>query len=465
MKSPVRCFEAAVEILNSSISQKLKPPQKAGPSTAQGTNVDAMAEGLKKVGITQTDLKKLNVIHIAGTKGKGSTSSMCEKILREHGYRTAMFTSPHLVSITERIQIAGQPISNEKFTEVFFDVLDALGGESNSDDDATAPPKATFFRLLTLVALKCFITSQVDVAILEVGLGGRLDCTNAVMEPVVTGCTHIGYDHVMVLGNTLTLIASEKAGIAKPNIPFLISPEQDQEALDSLINTATGRKALVSQCQPIPAEVKVGLQGDHQRINASLALALCDTWLKKMHNKSVYISEGGSLSPTTASALANVRWPGRCQILKISENVRILIDGGHTDKSIEAAFKWYTTARDTNTQRYLLFFCHEGREPKSLLAPLSGFEWERVIFTPLVSSKSSLEWGKDMPAESEMEWVRSQHKDWSSLSSISSEVAASLPSVIKELREVNTPVDVFAVGSLYLAGDIIRYCKEHDLAV
>jgi folylpolyglutamate synthase len=157
-----------------------------------------------------TDLNQLKVIHIAGTKGKGSTSAFCEIMLRSRGLKTGLFTSPHLLEVRERIRINGRPIGKEVFGTSFFECWERLS--THRKERATMP---AYFRFLTLMAFHIFIEEKVDVAIIEVGIGGHYDSTNIIPTPYACGISSIGHDHLDILGNTLAQIAWHKAGIFK----------------------------------------------------------------------------------------------------------------------------------------------------------------------------------------------------------------------------------------------------------
>ncbi|CAL9071689.1 unnamed protein product [Musa textilis] len=174
----------------------------------------------------EKSLPELKIIHIGGTKGKGSTCTFCEAILRECGFRTGLFTSPHLMDVRERIRINGLDISEDKFLYYFWDCWNLL--KERVDEDLPMPP---LFQFLTVLAFKIFVSEKVDVAIIEVGLGGRLDSTNVVKEPVVCGITSLGMDHMEILGDTIGQIASAKAGIFKPHVPAFTVPQLPEAML------------------------------------------------------------------------------------------------------------------------------------------------------------------------------------------------------------------------------------------
>src|ERR1041385_4598144 len=166
--------------------------------------------------------KKYPIIHVAGTKGKGSVSALCASALQAAGYKTGLYTSPHLLDYTERIRINSEPISHEQMIELVEEVTPAVA----------KIPKLTTFEITTAIGFLAFAKNGGNAAVIEVGLGGRLDATNVVM-PKVSVITSISYDHTAVLGNTLSKIAGEKAGIIKPGVPVVSSPQKD-EALQVL---------------------------------------------------------------------------------------------------------------------------------------------------------------------------------------------------------------------------------------
>lgn len=197
--------------------------------TKQNYNLDKMRRLLKAIGNPEKQIKS---IHIAGTKGKGSTAIMVESILRKAGFKTGLYTSPHLVSMLERIQINGSSISDADFVWAMNVLKPHLD-------------KSTYFEIMTAVAFLLFAREKVDFAIIEVGLGGRLDSTN-VIKPIVTAITTIDYDHQDQLGKTLGSIAREKAGIIKPSIPVVISPQR-KVALNIIRKTAQLNDALLRE--------------------------------------------------------------------------------------------------------------------------------------------------------------------------------------------------------------------------
>src|SRR5512138_1673493 len=189
-------------------------------------NLDRMFALLEELGEPQG---RYPIIHVAGTKGKGSVAAFCASALHAAGYKTGLFSSPHLWDYVERIQIDGEPISHERLVELVEEVKPAV----------KRVPKLTTFEITTAIAFLAFAKSHVDAAVIEVGLGGRLDATNVVM-PRVSVITSLSYDHTAILGNTLVAIAGEKAGIIKRGRPVVSSP-QVPEALEVLERVAKQR--------------------------------------------------------------------------------------------------------------------------------------------------------------------------------------------------------------------------------
>lgn len=330
------------------------------------------------------DLAAASVVHVAGTKGKGSTCAMVESVLRAHGYRTGLFTSPHLVHLRERFRIDGRPAPEGVFVEHMYATYADLRAAHLADPDGAAaaaaggpplPPMPSYFRFLTLVALRMFAAAGVDVVVLETGLGGKLDATNAIERPVACGISRIDYDHVAVLGGTLDLIAREKGGILKPGVPsFTIA--QAPEAARALQECADAAGTPLVAVPPLPAAVPLGLEGDHQRANAALAAALAHAWLVAQGTDGVPARlDPARLSPRFLAGLARCEWPGRCQRVasRVAPALTWHLDGAHTADSIAACLGWFRgRSGSAKTHRVLVFNCGHDRDPFALLGPLAG---------------------------------------------------------------------------------------------
>lgn len=269
---------------------------------------------------------KYTVIHVAGTNGKGSVCKMIESILRSSGFKTGLFTSPHLVHFAERYQINGKIISKNRLNRLIISMekkVDLVCEENNLR-------KATFFEISTAIAFQYFADENIDIAIIETGMGGRWDATNVVL-PIVSVITHIGIDHTEFLGKTLDKIAFEKAGIIKKNRPVISAP---QEQVVRNILKSEGEKVFFSNESVTinkirnSSKIKINtpsidlppiqlpLLGEHQIENASVAISVIDL-----------ISNYLDFEPNYKDGLEQVRWPGRFSV--ISSDPIFIFDTAH----------------------------------------------------------------------------------------------------------------------------------------
>ena len=299
------------------------------------------------------------VIHVAGTNGKGSVCAFSDRILRDADVKTGLFTSPHLVTFRERIQISGEMIPEEAVASGLTQIRDLI-----NDWD----PHPTFFELTLILALQHFCADTTEVIILETGMGGRLDATNAI-EPSVSVITSIGLDHQEWLGDTIREIAAEKAGILKPNVPVIVA-DIHPEARDVI-----GRKALTLgspyiEAHPLPDDWKMGLPGPHQKENATLAVeAVCRVEDERLTRDGI------------RESLAKTTGRGRFQLL----TDRIVLDGAHNPDAAEVLAKtWGDEFPDEKAT--LIFGAAEGKDVAAVfefLLPLI----ESVIFVPIQSER------------------------------------------------------------------------------
>ncbi|CAH1272406.1 FPGS [Branchiostoma lanceolatum] len=426
-------YEEAVQTLNTlqTNAQTLERIRRERGRNAHNS-LPQMQAFMDRIGITLDELDGLSVIHVSGTKGKGSVCAMCESILRSHGYKTGFYSSPHLVQVRERIRINGQPISRDDFSKYFWSCYNRLA-QTKDDHNGTMP---AYFRFLTLMAFHVFIEEKVDVAVIEVGIGGAYDCTNIVRSPVVCGITSLGLDHLPLLGDTIDKIAWHKAGIIKTGIPAF-TVEQPEGAIEVIVNQAKEVKAPLHLSPSLDLynwegrEAKLGLPGDHQRINATLALQLCHTWLQRraetqgldsiangeLEAMSRSSSEGASSPENEEDKDEDVRvptakpfaiterfaqglagkcvesclWPGRSQTLKRG-NVTYYLDGAHTQRSVQVCVKWFRETAlmeekkiDGPVARVLLFNVTGDRNPLSLLKLLMPCQFDCAVFSPNIA--------------------------------------------------------------------------------
>lgn len=289
-----------------------------------------MREIMARLGNVQAALP---MVHVAGTNGKGSCCAMIERTLREAGYRTGLYTSPYIERYNERIRIGGIPIGGEKLAALVEEIWPAVL------DCRKCGIQITEFELGTALAFLAFAREKVDAAVIEVGLGGRLDPTN-IIHPLVSVITEVGMDHMHFLGDTLEEIALEKAGIMKRGVPVVLGP-QEKAAHRVLLAAAKGLNLPVLETSPenvretsrdvtfdvrMPDEMikslTVSLRGRHQAENACAALGA-------LHE----LRQHGFLIPMEAvrRALADVRWPGRLEAFG-----HVLLDGAHNDPGVRA---------------------------------------------------------------------------------------------------------------------------------
>lgn len=321
-----RSYNDALDILYSFINYELKRQDRYSPEVM---TLDRPHELLALMGNPH---RRYPSIHITGTKGKGSVGAMCKTVLQANGLKVGLYSSPHLQDFRERFQINNTMISREKLTEIVYDIkphLDIVEG-------------LTWFEVTTAVAFEYFAREQVDLAVIEVGLGGRLDATN-VITPLVSVITSLSYDHMHLLGNTLAAIAGEKAGIIKPGVPVVSAPQED-EAQAVLARVAAERHAPLTvvgrdvEFHPHPMsldEQRVTLRenerefvyitnmiGEHQAINMAVAV----TALRQL------AAHGFSLSEDVIQlGLQQVKWPGRLEVLP--EKPTIVLDVAHNRAS------------------------------------------------------------------------------------------------------------------------------------
>ena len=515
--------EALDALVNGPLHQARTKEALAKTAARRKNTIQDMKTYMKRISLLDDAFpKSLSIVHITGTKGKGSTSALCESILREHyGLRTGLFTSPHLVDIRERIRIGGQPVSKEVFAKTYWEVrkrLEKYRGQSEEDEDPDLPHLPGYFRMLTLMAFFTFAhyEPKLDVIILEVGMGGRFDATNILDmdgRNAVCGVTLLDLDHTRVLGDTLEQIAWEKGGIfqaIKGQSDYDESTQQPTtDATLFIIDSNTksvisafekcakeesnGRTLkIVGECtKAVPDTVTIGLPGDHQRINAELAVALCEAVTKSL---SSIDSKKRKNTDTLYQALANASWPGRCQTVsypaaKIPTNLRL--DGSHTPISLKAGYDWFcSVSKADNTKRYLIFNCSHERNPVellSLLLPSSDATFEKAFFCrsdfarPSAVTKANAEdllkdggiavreeLLPDSSSDTPVTWQVTLEAIWKHLeaeSKVSTKAATvvnlTVGEALEQIKEVSADDDscqleVFVVGSLYLAGSTLN---------
>jgi dihydrofolate synthase / folylpolyglutamate synthase len=307
----------------------------ANPERSQ----ERMREILARLGNPQQAFKSL---HIAGTKGKGSTSAYCESMLRHLGYRTGLFTSPHLHTFRERIRIDGQLMGRQALA----DLVDRLRPHFE------AIPDLTIFDKITTLAFQHFADVGVEWAVVEVGLGGRLDSTN-VLLPEVCGITRISKDHTQVLGEKIAQIAGEKAGIIKPGVPVYVSP-QLKRAREVIESVTVARHAPLHFVEPLKKHHSP-LAGRHQQVNAAVSWGM----VAQLADQLDYNEE------KVAAGLADTCWPGRFEMMPGGEDLPppLLVDCAHNVDSINILLR---TLTQCHRWRPLTFIFGANRDKRML---------------------------------------------------------------------------------------------------
>ncbi|MFC2040234.1 bifunctional folylpolyglutamate synthase/dihydrofolate synthase [Chloroflexota bacterium] len=397
---------------------------------------------LDKLGDPQNHAK---TVHIAGTKGKGSSAAAIASILHHSGYRTGLYTSPHLLSILERVQIDGINISEADFAAAASLVRPA----ADALNRASANGELTTFELLTALAFVHFQYTKVDLLVLETGLGGRLDATN-VVSPAVCVLTSISYDHTEVLGNTLTKIATEKAGIVKPGIP-VISAQQAPEAARVIENICYERGAVLKTAgqeftwKMLKADgngqeftlkglkdsytLFLPLPGNFQLENAACSVAAAEVLSEKYQN----------IGPESITkGLKKLHWPGRMQTLR--EKPRLVIDGAHNEyscqKLVETITKYYRYNRV-----FLIFGASGDKSVSGMVSQLARLGY-RVFVTksrhPRAVSGEKL-------------------ADAFSAVGIRATVTPNLPTALEKALAAATPDDlVLVTGSIFIIAEVLE---------
>ena len=360
-----------------------------------------LANTFKLAALAGNPQNQLRFIHVAGTNGKGSTCAMLESIYRAAGLRVGLFTSPHLVAFGERIQVNRRVISERNIARLVAEMQSLLeegwgmpdaiipssgpGREVEprgpKDSHAAATEHPTFFEVVTVMALRYFAEQECDLVIWETGLGGRLDATN-IVKPLASVITNIQYDHQKWLGETLTSIASEKAGIIKTGVPVLTATDAT-EALHVIAETARRQEAPLTTLSPAEMDrpplstLQLPLPGQHQRMNAAVAVATVRALASQ-----IPVSED-----TIRAGLSHVHWAGRLQLVTRPTGQRLLLDGAHNVGGagiLAAAMKQYFPAAEPTL---VLGILRDKDWPAmcDILAPLA----RRILLVPVPSERSA----------------------------------------------------------------------------
>ncbi|KAM3463815.1 hypothetical protein MY5147_001096 [Beauveria neobassiana] len=376
-----RSYNDAIDALNTLQTpfDVIEARRKAGVRP-DASSIREMRTHLNRIGYSTSDLNRLNIIHVAGTKGKGSTCAFVDSILAQYRQvgnvpaKTGLFISPHLIAVRERIRINSAPISEALFAKYFFEVWDRLESPSTpqqpedyNDEDSPPPPppplgsKPIYGRYLTLVSWHAFLQEGVDVAVYETGVGGEFDATNLVPRPLASGISTLGIDHVYVLGDTLDKIAWHKAGIMKNGSPAF-TVEQFPDAAAVLRARAEEKRVELTELPIDPRldGVRIRPAATFQKRNASLAVALTETALEKLGVGMDRGRDGKSLPQEFVSGLEKTSFRGRCEV-KAEDKIKWHVDGAHTSDSLKVSAKWFANETEKSIGPRVLIFNQQGR--------------------------------------------------------------------------------------------------------
>lgn len=393
---------------------------------------------------------KLKVIHVGGTNGKGSTIAFLKKMLEKLGLRVGVFSSPYLIHYTDQISINGESISEARLEALMADYQSLLEGEAVANLQGT-----TEFEIITALAYDYFASEQVDVAIMEVGMGGLLDSTN-VCQPILTGITTIGLDHVALLGDTLEAIAEQKAGIIKQGMP-LVTGRIAPEALTVIDRIAEGKDAprlaygtdyqVRHQESVVTGEVfdytsavrqgrfQTSLLGLYQIENAGMAIALLDTFCQE---------DGRELASNDflGQALEETSWPGRLEI--VSRDPLMILDGAHNPHAIKALLVTLQE-RFADYHKEILFTCIKTKALGDMLDLLGAMPDTELTLTHFADSRATDESVLKEAAKSR----NLSYQDWHDF----------LEQNLTDKKEEKQTVRI-VTGSLYFLSQVRAYLME-----
>lgn len=387
----------------------------------------------------------LKVIHVAGTNGKGSVCAYLDGMLRSEGKRTGLFTSPHLIRLNERIAVDGEPLSDALFEQVFGETLQAV-----ERMEREGLPHPTFFEFLFGMALRAFAQAGVEYAVLETGLGGRLDATNAVKNPLASVITTIGLDHVQYLGDTLEKIAGEKAGIIKPGVPVFYaqtSPESDAV----IEKTASERQSFCKKIGKDAYEI-IGIEDKHIAFSCSSAYYGTTTW--KLNNIGVCQPGNAMLALEVMrflfgekghpdrwrETLFQLKWP--CRMEEILPDM--YIDGAHNISAVETFVR---SVPSDGRRNIIVFSAVDDKEYGKMAACLAENVPADLYVVTHIDDR------RGVPAET----LGSLFRKYTDRPVVVTESAEEALRYVRAHREGRR---VFFVGSLYLAGRVRELIQE-----
>lgn len=419
----------------------------------------------KKGGLSQTEKimalfrhpeNSFHYIHIAGTNGKGSVSAYLNAVLIENGLKTGLFTSPHLEKMNERMKINGQDISDADFIRIFFEVKTKI--DQWIKEGGVHP---TFFEFVYLMAMLWFQENKIDIAVVETGLGGRLDATNIVKKPILTVITSIGYDHTQYLGNTLTEIAGEKAGIIKPDCPLVYDASSDMEAVTvfkekaeklkvsavpvekkDILSLVSDKESLWYTMKPFAnhdmmKEISIRLltPARYQAMNSALAVRSAE--VLKFTSKLFEGISDDVFYERVKTALLKAKWPGRFE----HTAPNIYIDGAHNEAGIRALCESIAVSF-SDRDIHLLFAVAEDKDYTDMIRCLCGLKNLKTVTVTAIESD------RQTPIDTVIEIFR---KNWHGFIWGTYNIKEAFN---KAAGQMDSNGLLFCTGSLYLAGSL-----------
>ena len=389
--------------------------------------------------------KGLRYVHIAGTNGKGTTSAFLASILREAGYKTGLYTSPFIQRFNERIQVDGEMIPDEELAAITTEIAEAVPKVM-----AEGRRRPTIFELITALGFCWFQKQKCDIVVLEVGMGGRLDATNAILDgdSVVSVMVNIGFDHMEFLGDTLPLIAGEKAGIIKEKGDVVVygqSPEVEQVFLrkaaekHAAITRSSNEYAIVRQMDVHGStfdfegrrDLRISLLGRYQVRNACTAVSVCDRLIAKGYA----ITEDH-----LRRGLEKAIWPGRCELLR--QEPAVIVDGAHNPQGFEALMETMDLLFPGKKLNIVLGVLADKDFQAGLTVAIPHAKKFYAVTPPSYRALSSDELAEDIRERS----------------AVPVEPYDSIPAAIEAALKDSAPEDVICIlGSLYQVGDVRTY--------
>jgi dihydrofolate synthase / folylpolyglutamate synthase len=399
---------------------------------ALGNEVKSIKFGLEGISTLVVALghpqRAFRCVHVAGTNGKGSTCAMIESGLRQAGHRAGLYTSPHLIHPTERIQVDGREVTREEFARA-FDIVHATAERLIRDGEL--PEHTTYFETVTAMAFVIFRDAAVDIAVIETGLGGRLDATN-VVSPELCVITPIDFDHERFLGGSIESIAGEKAGIFKPGVPVVSSRQRPEAA--AVLKERSVEVGAPIVAVPCPSNVAVEprgseftidglpircpLPGEHQVQNSTIAA----TALMRL----------GVCREAIQRGIAATRWPGRLEF--VSEKPNVVLDGAHNPAGARALAA-YIERFYSGSEVWLVYGAMRDKSVQEITEILFPLAAKVIVTAPL------------QPRAVRPEAIRDacDHRDV--------EIAVDARTAVARARSAPVNVTVFITGSLYLVGE------------